>query len=118
MENLAQVINFIAYLTAIMGLLIILWGVLTIFLDTIKTEYKSMKGRIVRRHRDMLRHSLGAYLLLGLEFFVAADIIRTVVHPTLQEIAILGSIVLIRTVIGYTLDKEMAELHMHHRRRI
>lgn len=115
---LANVVNTIAYVTALMGLLIILWGVINIFVDTVRTECKSMKGHVVRKHRDMLRHSLGAYLLLGLEFFVAADIIRTVVHPTLEEIAILGAIVLIRTVIGYTLDKEMAELHMHHRRRI
>lgn len=54
------------------------------------------------------RRQLGASILLGLEFLVAADIIRTVaVTPDLRSVAILGCIVLIRTFLSYSLQLEV-----------
>jgi uncharacterized membrane protein len=51
---------------------------------------------------------LGRALLLGLEFLVAADVIRTVgVAPTLMNIGILGAIIVIRTVLSLSLVVEM-----------
>jgi len=44
----------------------------------------------------------------GLEFLTAVDAILTITYPSLEEIDILASIVVIRTVISYFLDKEMA----------
>ena len=55
-----------------------------------------------------LRKNLGNAILLGLEFLVAADIIRTVaVETTLQSVVILGLIVLIRTFLTWSLDVEI-----------
>jgi uncharacterized membrane protein len=47
-------------------------------------------------------------ILLGLEFLVAADIIRTVaVQPSLENVAVLGLIVLIRTFLSFALEVEI-----------
>jgi uncharacterized membrane protein len=47
-------------------------------------------------------------ILLGLEFLVAADIIRTVaVQPSLGNVAVLGLIVLIRTFLSFSLEVEL-----------
>jgi uncharacterized membrane protein len=55
-----------------------------------------------------LRQELGGANVLGLEFLIAADIIRTVVmESTLQNVAILGVIVLIRTFLSMTLQMEI-----------
>jgi uncharacterized membrane protein len=55
-----------------------------------------------------LRQSFGAALLLALEVLVAADLIRTVaVAPTLENVAVLGLIVLIRTVLSFSLEIEI-----------
>jgi uncharacterized membrane protein len=55
-----------------------------------------------------LRESFGAVLLLALEVLVAADLIRTVaVAPTLENVAVLGLIVLIRTVLSFSLEIEI-----------
>ena len=68
-------------------------------------------GRI--RHEDggaydFFRRRLGRAILLGLEFLVAADIIRTVaVTPTAESVAVLGGIVLIRTFLSFSLQLEM-----------
>ena len=54
------------------------------------------------------RQQLGASILLGLEFLVAADIIRTVaVTPEPKTVAVLGGIVLIRTFLSYSLQLEV-----------
>ena len=50
--------------------------------------------------RRELRHLLGYYLLLGLEFLIAADIIDTLMKPTPQDLLVLGVIIVIRTVIN------------------
>ena len=55
-----------------------------------------------------LRQDLGRGILLGLELLVAADIIRTVaVDPTLENVAVLGLIVLIRTFLSMALQVEL-----------
>jgi len=55
-----------------------------------------------------LRREFGASLLLGLEVLVAADLIRTVaVAPTLDNVLVLGLIVVIRTFLSFSLQVEI-----------
>jgi uncharacterized membrane protein len=67
--------------------------------------------RLVRHERDVyasFRQQLGRAILLGLELLVAADIIRTVaVTPTLESVAVLGVIVLVRTFLSFSLEVEL-----------
>jgi len=61
-------------------------------------------GEYYRRYRQ----DLGRAILLGLEFLIAGDIIRTVVvAPTLQNVLVLGLIVLIRTFLSLSLQLEI-----------
>ena len=60
----------------------------------------------VRFHQ--YRSGLGRAILLGLEFLVAADIIGTVaITPTLESVAVLGLVVLIRTFLSFSLSVEI-----------
>ena len=70
--------------------------------------------RAMARHGDKdaavgeFRSDLGRSILLGLEFLVAADIINTVaVEPTLESLAVLAGIVLIRTFLSFSLEVEI-----------
>lgn len=66
------------------------------------------RGRPAEVAFSGLRKNLGNTILLGLEFLVAADIIRTVaVETTLQNVITLGVIVLIRTFLSWSLDVEI-----------
>ena len=57
----------------------------------------------------LLRQALGGTLLLGLEILVAADLVRTIaVAPTLDNVLILGLIVLIRTFLSFSIDIEVS----------
>jgi uncharacterized membrane protein len=57
---------------------------------------------------ESYRRNLGRSILLGLEFLVAADIIRTVaVEPTFAGVGVLAVIVLIRTFLSFSLELEI-----------
>ena len=56
-----------------------------------------------------VRLVLGSYLVLGLEFQLAADILKTAIAPTFTEIGQLAAIAGIRTMLNYFLTKEIAE---------
>src|SRR6476659_11285720 len=49
----------------------------------------------------------GVWLLLGLEFELAADIIRSVISPSWLDIGQLGAIAVIRTFLNYFLEKDL-----------
>lgn len=54
-----------------------------------------------------LRRMIGSSILLGLEILVAADLIRTISAPTLEEAVTLGLIVLIRTILSISIQIEI-----------
>ncbi|MCI4065899.1 DUF1622 domain-containing protein [Micromonospora sp. R77] len=56
-----------------------------------------------------IRLSLGRFLTLGLEFQLAADILRTAVSPTFAQIGQLAAIATIRTALNYFLRREIAQ---------
>lgn len=57
---------------------------------------------------EQYRRLLGRSILLGLEFLVAADIIRTVaVTPTFYSVGVLAIIVIIRTFLSFSLELEI-----------
>jgi uncharacterized membrane protein len=57
---------------------------------------------------SLYRQDVGRAILLGLEFLIAGDIIRTVVvAPTIQNVLVLGLIVLIRTFLSLSLQLEI-----------
>jgi uncharacterized membrane protein len=91
------------------GLVIDAAGVLAIILGLlVATSHYAMVGLRKPDGYRRFRQDLGRGILLGLEFLVAADIIRTVaVEPTLQGVLILGLIVLIRTFLSMALQVEL-----------
>jgi|SRR6056297_1122465 len=96
---------------AIIGIFIFLAGTLITFYRFLKYEVRRIQGKSMYLHRDRLRYVFGSYLLLGLEFLIVADIIATLTHRTLKDIAILGSIVIIRSIITFFLDREREFFH-------
>ena len=57
---------------------------------------------------ESYKHQIGRSLLLGLEFLVAGDVVRTVaLEPTLINVAVLGMLVVIRTFLSWSLTVEI-----------
>jgi uncharacterized membrane protein len=104
--NIRAIIEWAALGIEILGALVIVAGVLRVaitrgtvrFLMRVDDpgEYESYK------------HQIGRSLLLGLEFLVAGDVVRTVaLDPTLGSVAVLGLLVLVRTFLAWSLTVEI-----------
>src|SRR3974390_2778167 len=91
----------------ILGVLIIVFGVAAGMVRFVRAGFLFVRGMDVEDDRERLRQVLGYYLLLGLEFLIAADIIDTLMKPSAQDLIVLGVIVLIRTVISYSLNSKL-----------
>lgn len=85
------------------GLLIIYGGLIAagkvVLLETKKKPYSY----------NRIRLELTGKIVFGLEFLIAADILTTIVSPSQEEIIMLAAVVIIRTVLGYFLEKEAKE---------
>jgi uncharacterized membrane protein len=110
-ELLIRVMDLIALGVGIAGVLIVIWGVMMAVVELVRLEFMRTKRSFICKKREYVRHHLGQYLLLGLEFLIAADIIHTVFKPNIQSLIILGAIVVIRTLISYFLNKELQGGH-------
>ncbi len=88
------------------GVAVIVLGVLYAVMQAGRS---AVRGEELGDAYHQFRTSLARGILLGLEFLVAADIIGTVaVDPTLENLLVLGLIVLIRTFLSFTLQLEIS----------
>lgn len=88
-----------------LGAAVLVLGLLLSLALAGRVWWRTRHGRVAYQ---TLRETFGGVLLLGLEILVAADLVRTVaVEPTLQNVAILGLIVLIRTFLSFSLEIEI-----------
>ncbi len=67
--------------------------------------------------KEEIRLRLGRWLALGLEFLLVADILRTAVAPTWNEIGQLAAIAVLRTALNYFLQKEIDKAEERERSR-
>jgi uncharacterized membrane protein len=104
-ELLREAVQWVTRIVEILGILTILIGAVVAlgrFLFGLEAREEG-QDRIA-----CLRSNLGRAILLGLEFLVAADIINTVaIEPTLDSVAVLAGIVLIRTFLSWSLEVEI-----------
>jgi uncharacterized membrane protein len=95
-ETVGKTIDAVGVAVIAVGALISAAGVIS--------RLRTKTGDVYR----VFRQQLGRSILLGLEFLVAADIIRTVaVTPDARSVAVLAGIVLIRTFLSFSLELEV-----------
>jgi uncharacterized membrane protein len=98
-----------SFAISVFGALVIVYGVVCGLVQFVGAEFQAARGADAGEARKRLRHVLGHYLLLGLEFLIAADIIDSLMKPGVQDVIVLGAIVLIRTVISWSLNAELRQ---------
>jgi len=104
-----EIINWIAIVIALVGSGVITWGAVLTTIRFVKVEMTFNNPDKKLQDRETIRYQFGTYLVLGLDFMLAADIIHTIHNPQLDELYILSIIVVIRTVISFFLYREIAQ---------
>lgn len=95
----------VAQIFEVVAAAILVLGLVAAFVLAGRTYLRTRNGRATY---TLLRQFFGGVLLLGLEVLVAGDLLRTVaVAPTLDNVLVLGLIVLIRTFLSFSLEIEI-----------
>ncbi|WP_424354384.1 DUF1622 domain-containing protein [Methanobacterium sp. MBAC-LM] len=88
------------------------FGAVVIFYGGIRAAIGVLSIEILKRKTSYsdVRLDFTPKLLIGLEFFIAGDLIKSILEPNLNQVIILAIIVAIRTVVGFSLGREVKEL--------
>lgn len=110
MKNLLPLFEIVIFTINLFSILILCLGVVF----CAKNLWIILVAKIPKSEKmSRLQHTkieLGGFVLLGLEILIVADIIETIIRPTLNDIIRLAAIVAIRTVISLFLNKEIHEI--------
>ncbi len=110
MEFLEKIFEALALVIDFVGIGIILWGFSRSLKSFLFSEFSHL-GNVAALHNvQIVRCQLGTYLLVGLEFMIASDIIHTFISRSQDDLIFLVAIVVIRTAIGFFLGRELQEL--------
>ncbi|UCF88436.1 MAG: DUF1622 domain-containing protein [bacterium] len=104
-DLLHRIIEHVSFGISLIGVAVVLWGTVEAIIAFLKDKLGGARTSIAMD--ASMRQELSAHLLLGLEIFIAADIISSVSSPTWEKVGILGAVVGIRTVLSYFLTLEM-----------
>jgi uncharacterized membrane protein len=95
------------------AVIVVTYGTLEAF---IRLLWIGVTPRASHGRRKAIWRRFGTWLLLGLEFELAADIVASVVSPTWQDIGELGAIAVIRTFLNYFLERDLENAEMTYER--
>ncbi|MGB9978731.1 DUF1622 domain-containing protein [Methanobacterium sp.] len=105
MVDYGTIIIYIANILSYFGAVIIFYGGIRAAIGVLSIEILKRKTS----YNDV-RMDFTPKLLIGLEFFIAGDLIKSILEPNLNQVVILAIIVAIRTVVGVSLNREIKEL--------
>ena len=107
-ELIKEAVEFVVPLVEACGALIIVLEVFRTAVRSVIDFFKPVPGR-----RRALRIRLGQSMVMGLEFQVAADILKTALSPAWNDILLLAALIGLRTAMNYLLERELRLLHDH-----
>lgn len=100
--------TFVQHFLSIIGATIIFFGGLYGVIQILVQLFGSQSLGVV--DSDQIRLKLGKTIILGLEFIVASDVVGTTLTPDYYSLGMLGILVVVRTILNYTLDKDIQTL--------
>ena len=104
--NLNHIFMLIKLFISTFGTFVIFVGaVIGIYRYAIYRFINPIKGNL-----NTIRLDLARTIILGLEFYIASDVIETTITPDFQSLGILCVLVIIRTILNFSLHKEVKEL--------
>jgi uncharacterized membrane protein len=108
-SSLYSVLLFVQRGISFLGVMVILSGVLLALWEYF---YNAVTANPIKQGTEInaIRLRLGRILILGLEFIIAADLIGTTTTPDYYALGILVIVVVIRTILSFTLNKELIAL--------
>ncbi len=110
-DLLIELVETVVPWIEMVGIGVVLWGAIEGLIKLLLRVKSALMREPQLAPISHIRIAIGEKTALGLDFFLAGDIIQTIMVPSWESLAILGGIVVIRTVIAFFLNKDLRELH-------
>jgi uncharacterized membrane protein len=104
-QQFSEIASYVALLIECGAVFVVSFGALQAITGIIVAIFNRTANELTGR---VIWLKFATWILLGLEFALAADLLRTAVAPTWEDIAKLGVIATIRTMLNYFLAKDIA----------
>ena len=104
-QQFSEIASYVALLIECGAVFVVSFGALQAITGVIVAIFNRTANELTGR---VIWLKFATWILLGLEFALAADLLRTAVAPTWEDIAKLGVIATIRTMLNYFLAKDIA----------
>jgi uncharacterized membrane protein len=104
---LRSILEPISLVLELIGVAIIVYGAIVTVIFLVKQERKSVLQAGQSQYE--IKRQFTTRILTGLEFFIAGDVLKTIINPTLQSLAIVGAIVAIRAALTFLLNRELKD---------
>ena len=108
-EFLVELVAKIVPWTEAVGIAIVMWGATEGIIKLLGRVRSLLDTAVLPIPISRIRLAIGEKIALGLDFFLAGDIIQTIIIPSWESLAILGGIVVIRTIIAFFLNRDIKE---------
>ena len=110
MEQIKDILMFIAQWIEILGIIILIYGFSKFFFKFLLNEFIRTPLKTPISIIQQIRCGIGIYILLALDFLIASDIILSISDLSQEQLIRLTVMILIRTTIGFFLGREIEEL--------
>ena len=107
MNVFVEYLEPVAHWVDLIGIAIVLFGFIQSLILMAKFKFKAYE---FFDWTSRIRCRLGTYILLGLEFMIASDLIMTAIKPMMESLVLVAVLVVIRTAIAFFLGKELQQL--------
>lgn len=107
MNTVAHYLEYIVLALNVISVIIITFGVIIALKEFLLVEFRKNNRQEKIHGITILKAHLGTYILLSLEILIVADIIETILKPSINDVIMLTAIVIIRTFISFFLNKEI-----------
>jgi uncharacterized membrane protein len=105
--TLAAILETAATVIEVFAVFILLNGLVRFTVAYLLAELRFRDPEASAQGMNVGRVDLSRYILAALEVFIVSDIIRTVLFPTLESLAVLAALVAIRSAISFFLEREI-----------
>jgi uncharacterized membrane protein len=110
MHEINEILEWLAVAVDLTGATIMVWAFVEAVVGLVRGSIRADDARSRIRNMQVVRCGLGVKLVFALELMIISDLFVTIISRSIDDLILVGGLVVIRTVIGYFLNKEIQEV--------
>jgi len=110
MHEIHLVLEWLAVVIDLTGALIMVWAFVAAVIAVLRSAFSAGDEHSRIRSMQVARCGLGVKLVFALELMIISDLFHTIISRSVDDLILVGGLVVIRTAIAYFLNKEITEV--------